>query len=112
MRRNTGRAAAPGDLDIKLPDLRSRICALPVAKISRPDDALLRAVLVKLFADRQLAVEPHVIDYVLVRMERSTAAAQRLVSGADKLALAMHRAVTRGVAAAALDAMDSAENSN
>ncbi len=102
-------ATAPGDLDIKLPDLRSRIRALPVAEIAPPDDALLRAVLVKLFADRQLAVEPHVIDYVLVRMERSTHAAQRLVSAADRLALAMQRAVTRPVAAAALDAIEEAE---
>ena len=102
---------APGDLDIKLPDLRSRIRALPVAEIFAPDDALLRAVLVKLFADRQLAVEPNVIDYVLVRMERSTEAAQRLVDTADRLALEMQRAVTRPVAAAALDAMERLEKS-
>lgn len=104
-------APAPGELDIKLPDLRSRIRALPVAEIFAPDDALLRAVLVKLFADRQLAVEPNVIDYVLVRMERSTEAAQRLVDTADRLALEMQRAVTRPVAAAALDAMERLEKS-
>lgn len=104
-------AIAPGDLDITLADLRSRLRALPVAEIAPPDDALLRAVLVKLFADRQLAVEPQVIDYVLVRMERSTAAAQRLVSTADQLALAMHRAVTRPVAAAALDALAASKSS-
>ena len=94
---------APGDLSVSLPDLMSRLKALPVASIEAPDDALLRAVLVKLFADRQLSVEPHVIDYVLVRMERSLAAAERLVAEADRKALVLQRRVTRAVAAAALD---------
>ena len=94
---------APGDLSVSLPDLMSRLKALPVASIEAPDDALLRAVLVKLFADRQLSVEPHVIDYVLVRMERSLATAERLVAEADRQALVLQRRVTRAVAAAALD---------
>ena len=52
----------PGELDVRLPDLRSRLRALPLVTISPPDEALLKAVLVKHFADRQLAVEPHVIN--------------------------------------------------
>ncbi len=96
---------APGDLRIELPDLRSRIKALPLASIEPPDDALLRAVLVKLFADRQLSVEPHIIDYVLVRMERSMSAAERFVSEADRRALVLQRRVTRAIAAAALDTL-------
>jgi chromosomal replication initiation ATPase DnaA len=95
----------PGDLQIALPDLRSRLKALPLATIDPPDDALLRAVLVKLFADRQLAVEPHLVDYVLVRMERSMAAAERFVAEADRRALALQRRVTRAIAAATLDAL-------
>ena len=96
---------APGDLCVGLPDLRSRLKALPMASIEAPDDALLRAVLVKLFADRQLSVEPHVIDYVLVRMERSMSAAERFVTEADRQALVRQRRVTRAIAAAALDAL-------
>ena len=95
--------SAPGDLSVRLPDLRSRLKALPLASIAAPDDPLLRAVLVKLFADRQLSVEPHVIDYVLVRMERSMLGAERLVAEADRQALRLQRRVTRAVAAAALD---------
>ena len=94
---------APGDLSVALPDLMSRLKALPLASIEAPDDALLRAVLVKLFADRQLSVEPHVIGYVLVRMERSMSAAERLVAEADRQALVLQKRVTRAVAAAALD---------
>lgn len=97
--------AVPGDLQITLPDLRSRLKALPLAVIDPPDDALLRAVLVKLFADRQLSVEPHLVDYVLVRMERSMLAAERFVAAADRRALALQRRVTRAVAAATLDAL-------
>jgi chromosomal replication initiation ATPase DnaA len=96
---------APGDLCVDLPDLRSRLKALPMASIDAPDDALLRAVLVKLFADRQLSVEPHIIDYVLVRMERSMSAAERFVTEADRQALVRQRRVTRAIAAAALDAL-------
>ncbi|RUO97263.1 DnaA/Hda family protein [Hyphomicrobium sp.] len=96
---------APGDLPITLPDFRSRLKALPLATIEPPDDALLRAVLVKLFADRQLTVEPQLVDYVLVRMERSMLAAERFVSAADRRALALQRRVTRAIAAATLDAL-------
>lgn len=86
---------APGDLAIGLPDLRSRLRALEVAVIEPPDDALLSGVLVKLFSDRQLAVEPAVVSFMLTRMERSMTAARRIVGEIDRLALATHRKVTK-----------------
>lgn len=95
----------PGDLAIALPDLRSRLKALPLAIIDPPDDTLLRAVLVKLFADRQLSVEPQLVDYVLVRMERSMLAAERFVAEADRRALVLQRRVTRAIAAVTLDSL-------
>lgn len=94
--------AAPGDLDIALPDLRSRLRALPLALIEAPDEALLKAVLVKLFSDRQLDVEPHVIGHLALHMERSMQAANAVVAEADRLALAKQRRVSRAVAAEAL----------
>jgi len=93
---------APGDMDFRIPDLRSRLRALPVVDLQPPDETLLKAVLVKLFCDRQLNVEPAVIDYLSVRMERSMEAANRVVAAVDRLALAMHRKVTRPLAAEAL----------
>lgn len=96
-------ATRPGDLGIKLPDFSSRLKALPLAEIDAPDDALLSAVLVKLFTDRQLQVDPPVIAYCLVRMERSLDAARQLVAEIDTLALTMQRGVTRALAAKALD---------
>lgn len=96
-------ATRPGDLGIKLPDFSSRLKALPLAEIAAPDDVLLSAVLVKLFTDRQLQVDPAVVSYCLVRMERSMDAARHLVAEIDTLALIMQRGVTRALAAKALD---------
>jgi chromosomal replication initiation ATPase DnaA len=94
----TSRAPA-GELDITLPDLRSRLRALPLATIAPPDEALLRAVLVKQFTDRQLAVEPHTIGYIALRMEQSMEAAATIVAEIDRAAMASHRKVTRALAA-------------
>lgn len=93
---------APGDIAIALPDLRSRLRALPLVNIEPPDEPLLKSVLVKLFADRQLAVEPHVINHLSLHMERSMEAANRVVAAADRLALARQRKVTRAIAGEAL----------
>jgi chromosomal replication initiation ATPase DnaA len=94
--------SAPGDIEIGLPDLRSRLRALPFARIETPDEALLRSVLVKQFSDRQLTVEPHVIAYLALHMERSMVAARQVVAAADRLALSRQRKVTRALAAEAL----------
>ncbi len=93
---------ASGDLNIALADLRSRVRALPIAQIAPPDEALLRAVLVKLFCDRQLTVVPEVIAYLVVRMERSMAAANEIAAEIDRLGLAMRRKVTKQLAQTAL----------
>ena len=92
----------PGELAVSLPDLRSRLRALPVVAISPPDEPLLKAVLVKHFADRQLAVEPHVITYIALHMEQSMEAAAAIVAAIDRQALAAHRKVTRALAAEVL----------
>jgi chromosomal replication initiation ATPase DnaA len=60
-----------GAWGITLPDLMSRLRAATPVEIEEPDDDLLRRVLVKLFADRQIAVDLGVVDYLVVRMERS-----------------------------------------
>ncbi len=95
-------AVSPGDLAVNLPDLRSRLRAAVVVDISPPDDGLLGAVLVKHFADRQLAVDPQVVGYLLVNMERTMAAAASLVDAIDHLALSSRRKVSRTLAAEAL----------
>jgi len=93
---------APGEMAIVLPDLRSRLRATSPVHIAPPDESLLRSVLVKLFSDRQLVVEPHVIGYLTTHMERSMEAAGRIVARCDRLSLAAQRRVTRAIAGQAL----------
>jgi len=88
----------PGELRITLPDLRSRLRALPVAAIALPDDTLLQSLLVKLFQDRQLPVEPEIIKSIMTHMERSAQAASQVVAEIDRLTLATRRKVTRKLA--------------
>src|SRR5712692_6029089 len=78
---------APANWPMALPDLASRLRAAPSVAIAPPDDALLGAVLVKHFADRQVRVEPPVIAFLVRRMERSFAAAALLAEGLDRMAL-------------------------
>jgi chromosomal replication initiation ATPase DnaA len=85
---------SPSRWPIKLADLASRLRALVAVEIEAPDDALLEALLVKLFTDRQLIVGPEIIAYVLRRMERSFAAANALVMQIDRAALAERRTIT------------------
>jgi chromosomal replication initiation ATPase DnaA len=104
----TGRAP-PGQWPLSLPDLRSRIRSYPAIAIKEPDEELLAAVLLKHFADRQIAVAPDVIPFVVARMERSMAAAELVAAHIDRLALAEHRKITRAFAAKVLKDFNLAE---
>lgn len=94
--------AAPATWHVALPDLASRLRAIPVVALQPPDDALLRAVMVKLFADRQLGVDEALIAYLATRIERSFAAAREAVATLDAEALRRKRPVTRALAAEVL----------
>ena len=89
----------PAHWKVAIRDLESRLKVLPVVSLTPPDDALLRAVLVKLFADRQISVEQTLISYVATRIERSFAAARTVVGRLDVEAMRRKRALTRALAA-------------
>ena len=93
----------PRDWGLALPDLQSRLQSIAIARLEAPDDALISAVLVKLFADRQIMVPANLIPYLVLRMDRSIAAARDLVAALDARALALGRPVTRALAAELLD---------
>lgn len=97
----TGRAA-PVRWGVAMPDLASRLEALPLARLAPPDDTLLSSLMVKLFADRQLQVGPEVVKFLVRRIERSCAAVEAAVSALDRQSLARQRPVTRAMAAAYL----------
>jgi chromosomal replication initiation ATPase DnaA len=92
----------PGQWQIALPDLRSRIRSYPAAEIEPPDEEHLAAALLKHFSDRQIEVAPDVIAYLVARIERSMAAAHAIACHLDRLALAEHRKLTRAFVAKAL----------
>ncbi|MBV2142741.1 hypothetical protein KUG47_04400 [Falsochrobactrum sp. TDYN1] len=96
----------PANWNVKLPDLASRLKAATVVEISEPDDMLLSGVIHKLFADRQVSVEPHVVSYLVSRMERSLLSAIRLVDWLDRAALEQKTRITRTLAAQILSKMD------
>ncbi|HEX8663197.1 MAG TPA: hypothetical protein VF744_04125 [Beijerinckiaceae bacterium] len=92
-------SAPVAELHIRTPDLKSRLRLAPSVSLDSPDDALLRAVLVKLFVDRQLVVDTTVVDFLALRIERSLAAAAETVAALDREALSRGRRITRPMAA-------------
>lgn len=98
-------AAQPPDRwRLATPDLLSRLRLAPMVEIGAPDDALVRSVLVKLFADRQLTIEAGVVGYIAVRIERSLGAARKVVAELDREALTRGRRITRAMAGEVLRA--------
>jgi chromosomal replication initiation ATPase DnaA len=88
----------PSGWALEVPDLLSRLRAVPVVSLAPPDDALLRALIVKLCLDRQLSVDEALVNYLASRIERSFAAARRAVALLDTEALRLRRPVTRALA--------------
>ena len=96
----------PARMAFTLPDLISRLRAMPAIEIADPDDSVLSGVMQKIFEDRQLPVSEDVIVYLLARMERSYEAARTLAAEIDRLALAERRQVTIPLARLALSAQE------
>ena len=91
--------APPAGFALAIRDLASRLRALPVVTLAPPDDALLRALIVKLAADRQLALDEALVTFLVNRIERSYAAARAALTRMDEEAMRLHRPVTRALAA-------------
>lgn len=89
---------APDAWGLRTMDLLSRLRRAPSVAIGQPDEVFLRAILVKLFQDRQIRVEANLIDYLALRLDRSFAAAQTIVAALDAEGLARGRPVTRALA--------------
>jgi chromosomal replication initiation ATPase DnaA len=91
--------STPSRWPVALPDVVSRLRALPMVALQAPDDAMLRGVIVKLAADRQLQVDDSVVSYISTHIERSFAAARAAVIAFDKEALRQGRPPSRALAA-------------
>ena len=84
----------PARWNIGLQDLRSRLLAAPSAEIGAPDEGLIGAVMIKMFADRQIQVPHDVVIYLVMRIERSFDCVRRVVDLLDRAALSAHRSLT------------------
>ena len=92
----------------RVPDLRSRLNALPVAELEEPDDAVLIGVLRKLFRERNIRPTEDTYGYLVRRMERSVVQAKAIVRKLDEAADALQRPVSRALAKEVLEAGDAA----
>jgi len=92
-----------------LPDLLSRLNGVPAVDIGAPDEALLRTVMLKQFTDRQLDIDPKVLEFLALRVERSLAAAAAAVEAVDQAALASGCKINRQLVLETLKATASAE---
>ena len=99
----------PDAWGLEIADLVSRLRLAPCVEIGAPDDALMRAVLVKLLIDRQLIVDVRLVDYAALRLERSLDAARRFIAALDREALSRHDRITRQMAAGLLDLLPGAD---
>ena len=94
--------APPSRWPVRLPDLASRLRAITAVEIGAPEDALLRALLARLLAERQLRVAEAVQQWLVQRLPRSAAALHDAVARLDAAALEQHRNITVPFATAAL----------
>jgi chromosomal replication initiation ATPase DnaA len=85
-------------------DLKSRARLAARYTLALSDDIQLSQMFAKLFDDRQVAVDPKVVSYLVARMERSPEEAVALAELCDSFALSRGSAITLPVAAAALEA--------
>jgi DnaA regulatory inactivator Hda len=92
----------PARWPVRLADLTSRLRSITPVEIGPPDDDLLRALLMRLLADRQLAVPRSVQEWLLLRLPRSPGALREAVARLDLASLASGRAITQPLAAAVL----------
>lgn len=87
-------AAAPPAWTVRLPDLRTRLGASPVAEIEPPDEALVRALLERGFARRRLDAREDLIDWLVQRLPRRHQAVAEMLDGLEQAALSGRRRVT------------------
>jgi chromosomal replication initiation ATPase DnaA len=86
--------SAPARWAVKLPDLVSRLRAITAVQIGDPDDALLRALLPRLLADRLIRLPDPVLNWLLNRLPRTAAALGEAVARLDAASLEQHRDIT------------------
>lgn len=92
----------PSNWNVKLDDLASRLRSVTLATLEQPDDELLNAVAFKLFSDRQITVDPSVVEFLVSRSERSLFALGKTIDQIDRLALQRKSKISKALVSEAL----------
>lgn len=100
---------APARLNLSLQDLQSRLEMLTAIEIKEPDDIMLRALIVKLFNDRQIMISPEILEYIITNTERSFSYVENLVKEIDEISLAYKSTVNYKIVKEALENLYNAE---
>lgn len=95
----------PARWSVNLADLQSRLNAVPHVGITAPDDALMAALVVKLFSDRQLRIDTGIVDYLLTRTDRTFDGIRATIARIDETALSERRNITIPLIRQVLDRM-------
>jgi chromosomal replication initiation ATPase DnaA len=91
-------ASPPAAWRFALPDLASRLKTALVAPIAAPDEGLMRAIAVKLLADRRITASEDVIALLLSLGERSAAGIARSIAALDAASLSRKQPISAGLA--------------
>ncbi len=101
---------APEAWGLATADLLSRLRLAARVTIEAPDEALMRAVLVKLLVDRQLIVDTNVVEYAALRLNRTLGAARDFIAALDAEALSRGRRITRAMAGEVLQRLEAEQS--
>ena len=82
------------EIDLSLEDLKSRLNSIIEAKIKEPDDQLMKLILIKIFNDKQLKINPNVIDFLMSRLVRSYESINLFIEKIDKFSLERGKNIT------------------
>ena len=82
------------EIDLNLEDLKSRLNSILEAKIKEPDDQLMKLILIKILNDKQLKINPNVIDFLVSRLERSYESINLFIEKIDMFSLEKSKKIT------------------
>ena len=80
-------------IDFSLPDLKSRFKNCIFAKIEKPDDNLMFAILIKNFSDRQITIEKKFIEFIIKRIDRSYEKIYEFIYKIDEISLKKKKSI-------------------
>ena len=82
------------EIDLSLEDLKSRLNSILEAKIKEPNDHLMELILIKIFNDKQLKINPNVIDFLMSRLVRSYKSINLFIEKIDNFSLERGKKIT------------------